>query len=137
MTNSTNEFGKNISDYDESNSDPDYSVGEIKSDDTSADESISKEDDSLDSNSTDDNIDINSQPESIEKNGVLWTTETSAAHGRLHAINIMKMKPGAVTTVQIIMDAFKLFITDEILSEVVLQTNKYAKRYLDQQKQRR
>ena len=53
----TTEFVKNISEDDESNSDPDYSIVEMESDDTSTDEHISK-DDSSDSNSTNDNIDI-------------------------------------------------------------------------------
>ena len=30
------------------------------------------------------------------------------------------------------MDAFKIFITDEMLNEIVLQTNSYAKRNFDQ-----
>ncbi|CAF0970366.1 unnamed protein product [Rotaria sordida] len=137
MTNSTNEYDKNISEDEESNSDPDYLGAETESDDTSTDEHISKKDDSSDSDNTDDDTVINNQPESAEKNGVLWTTQTTAAHSRLYVINIMKKKPGAVTAVQTIMDAFKFFITDEILNEIVLQTNKYAKRYINQQKQRR
>ncbi|CAF4750052.1 unnamed protein product, partial [Rotaria sp. Silwood2] len=72
-----------------------------------------------------------------KKNGVLWTTQTTVARGRLPAINIMKAKPGVVTSIRTIMDAFKLFITDKILDEIVWQTNRYAKRYLDQQEQKR
>ena len=52
MTNRTNESDKNISENDELHFDPGYSVAEIEPDDTSTDEYISKEDDSLDSNST-------------------------------------------------------------------------------------
>ena len=103
----------------------------------STDEYISKEDELLDFHSTDDDIDINSQPESLDKNGVLWTTQATTACSRLYAINIMKTKPSAVTAIQTIMDTFQVFITNEVLNEIVLQTNKDAKRYLGQQKQRR
>ena len=135
MMNSTNDFDKKSSEDDESNSNPDYSNLETESDDTCADEYKSK-DDSSDSGSTDDDTDISNPPESIEKNGVLWTTEINKARGRLSASNIMKAKTGAVTSIGTIMDAFKLFITDEILNEIVWQTNRYAKRWLNQQEQK-
>ena len=57
--------------------------------------------------------------------------QETTAHDRLHAINIMKTKLGAVSAIQTIMDAFMRFITNKILNEIVLETNKYVKRYLD------
>ncbi len=53
--NNTDEFDNNISEDDESNSDPDY-LSETESDDTSTDECISKEDESSDSNVSNDDI---------------------------------------------------------------------------------
>ena len=82
MINSTNDFDKKSSKDDESNSDTDYSNLEKESDDTSADEYISKENDSSASGSTGDDTDISNPPECIEKNGVLWTTEINKARGR-------------------------------------------------------
>ncbi|CAF1454756.1 unnamed protein product [Rotaria sordida] len=136
ITDNTNEFTDNISEDDESNSDPDYSFSDTESDDTSTDERISNEEDSSDAHISNDDTQINAQPESIEKGGVSWSTQRPTVQGRVHAINIMKTKPGPVTVIQTMMDAFKLFLTDEILNEVVLQTNKYAKRYMDQRNQR-
>ena len=52
----------------------------------------------------------------IEKGGVLWSPERTTIQDRLRAINIMKSKPGSVTAIQTMMDAFKLFFTDEILN---------------------
>ncbi|CAF4083376.1 unnamed protein product [Rotaria magnacalcarata] len=115
MMDNTNELDKNISDGDDSNSDPDYSDIETESDDTSIDEFISKDDDPSDSDST----------------------GANQACGRIPAINIMKAKPGAVTSVAAIMDTFKLFMTDKILNEIIFHTNRYAKRYLHQQEQKR
>ncbi|CAF2039338.1 unnamed protein product [Rotaria magnacalcarata] len=74
MMDNTNELDKNISDGDDSNSDPDYSDIETESDDTSIDEFISKDDDPSDSDSTGVGIDISNQPESVKKNGVSWRT---------------------------------------------------------------
>ncbi|CAF1937032.1 unnamed protein product [Rotaria magnacalcarata] len=52
-------------------------------------------------------------------------------------MNIMEIKPGAVSSVATIMDTFKLFMTDKILNEIIFHTNRYAKRYLHQQEQKR
>ncbi|CAF1236584.1 unnamed protein product [Rotaria sordida] len=136
ITDNTNEFTDNISEDDESNSDPDYSFSDTESDDTSTDECISNEEDSSDAHVSDDDTQINAQPESIEKGGVSWSTQRPTVQGRVHAINIMTTKPGPVTVIQTMMDAFKFSLTDEILNEVVLQTNKYARRYMDQRNQR-
>ncbi|CAF1187133.1 unnamed protein product [Rotaria sordida] len=126
ITDNTNEFTDNISEDDESNSDPDYSFSDTESDNSSTDECISKED-SSDAHFNDDDTHINAQSESIEKGGVSWSTQRPTVQGRVHFINIMKTTPGPITVIQTMMDAFKLFLTDEILNEVVLRTNKYAR----------
>ena len=136
LTDDTNEFNDNISEDDESTSDPDFSFSEAESDDKSTYECISTEEDSSDAHVTNEGIHINAQPESIEKGGVSWTMQKPAARGRLHAINIMKMKPGHVTTTDTVVDAFKLFFTDEILDEVALQTNNNARRHIDERNTR-
>ena len=59
---------------------------------------------------------------------------TNKAQGRIPAANIIKTKPGLITKIQTISDAFKLFLTNEILNEVVIQTNRYAEQYFDQNK---
>ncbi|CAF1356678.1 unnamed protein product [Rotaria sordida] len=97
ITDNTNEFTDNISEDDESNSDPDYSFSDTESDDTSTDERISNEEDSSDAHISNDDTQINAQPESIEKGGVSWSTQRPTVQGRVHAINIMKTKPGPVT----------------------------------------
>jgi hypothetical protein len=103
------------------------------------DECISKEGESSDSNVSDDDthIDTNTQSATIEKSSILWSTHKNTAPGRLPATSIMKKKPSSVTPVQTIIQTFKLFITNEILNEIILQTNKYASRYVDQQNQKR
>ncbi|CAF1384390.1 unnamed protein product [Adineta ricciae] len=130
-----------ISKDDDSKSDRSFSPAETESDDTSTDELISNEDDSSPSTSNDgdddETVHPTGQPESVEKGGIVWTTESKSVHGRLQKINILKKKPGEATSVETIIDAFKLFITDDILDEIVLQTNKYAKRHIDQVNQRR
>jgi len=92
------------------------------------DECISKDDGSSDSNVSDDDthIDTNTQSATIEKSSILWSTHKNTAPGRLPATSIMKKKPSSVTTVQTIIETFKLFIT-----------NKYASRYVDQQNRKR
>ncbi|CAF1167844.1 unnamed protein product [Rotaria sordida] len=146
-SNSTNEFD-NISEDDESNPDTDYNISGIESDDTSTDEFISQNEDSSDSYASDDDLsdshvnDHNdmfkhAQPDFIEKNGVSWSSQKTQAAGRLRTMNILNRKPGSITSIQTIVDAFRLFITEDILNEIVMQTNKYAKRFIDQENQRR
>ncbi|CAF1044065.1 unnamed protein product [Rotaria sordida] len=107
ITDNTNEFTDNISEDDESNSDPDYSFSNTESDDTSTDECISKEDSSY-AHFSDDDTHINAQPKSTEKGGVSWSTERPTVQGRVHAINIMKTTPpDPVTVIQTMMDVFK------------------------------
>lgn len=136
LTNNNNEFDNTVSEDDESDSDSDYSAPETESDDTSTDECISEKDDSSDSYISDDNTNTNIQPKSIQKDGVTWSIRNSEEYGRRRAANIIKKKPGAVTAVDTIVDAFKLFFTNDISDAVVLQTNNYARRYFDQQNQR-
>ncbi|CAF4012758.1 unnamed protein product [Rotaria sp. Silwood1] len=44
----------------------------------------------------------------------------------------MKIKSGSSTKVQTILDSFKLFVTDELLDDIVFHTNRYAEQYFDQ-----
>ena len=129
----TDEVEENVSEDEESNSDPDFSLSESESDDTSTDEHVSENDNSSDSYTNDDDIHVNIQPDTIEKNGVVWSKEKPKAAGRLHATNILKTRPGPVTKIRTILEGFKLFFTNEILDEVVSQTNKYARRYFSRQ----
>ncbi|CAF4667199.1 unnamed protein product, partial [Rotaria sp. Silwood2] len=129
-----NEPDDDISEDEKLESDSDYLLSGTESDDTSTDECISKEDDSTDSYvSDDDDINSNTQPDTIEKGGVTWSAQNNKSSGRFRATNILKKKSGSVTTVQTIFDVFKLFFTNDILDEIVLQTNKYAKRYFTEQ----
>src|ERR1700722_12708564 len=98
LTNNNNEFDNTVSEDDESNSDPDYSVSETESDDTSTDECISKEDVSSDSYISDDYINIHTQRKSVEKGGVTWLIQNREDHGRIRATNMIKKKSGTVTT---------------------------------------
>jgi hypothetical protein len=146
-SNSTNEFD-NISEDDESNSDTDYHISETESDDISTDEFISHNEDLSDSYASDNDLsdsyvnDDNdtckhAQPEFVEKNGISWSSQKTQVLGRLRATNILKKKFGSITSIQTMIDAFRLFITKDILNEIVMQTNKYAKRFVDQENQRR
>ena len=119
-----------VSDDQESISDSDFSESVSESDDTSTEEHIS-----VDSDSSDSDIDENDgvstlvQPEKLEKGGVVWSTDPLARHGRLRATDIIKTKPGFPTKVPSIFEAFKLFLTNEILDEIVFHTNRYAEQY--------
>ncbi|CAF0947317.1 unnamed protein product [Rotaria sordida] len=52
--------------------------------------------------------------------------------GQIPAANVMKKKPGSTTKVQTILDAFKLFFTNEILDGIVFHTNRYAEQCFNQ-----
>lgn len=135
--NNNDEFDNTVSEDDESDSDEDYFTAESESDDTSTDECISNEDDSSDSCLTSNDANTDIQPKSVEKAGIRWSKYNNKKHGRLRAINIIKRKPGPVTSVQTIVETFKLFIINDILDTIVLYTNIYAKRYYDQQNKKR
>ena len=60
------ELGKDISEDEESNSDPDF-FSESESDDTSTDEHISENENSSDAGTSDDDVHINTQLDTIEK----------------------------------------------------------------------
>ncbi|CAF1941207.1 unnamed protein product [Rotaria magnacalcarata] len=47
------------------------------------------------------------------------------------AANVMKNKAGPFIKIQTIRDVLKIFFTNEILDQIVLHTNLYAKRYFD------
>ncbi|CAF1079894.1 unnamed protein product [Adineta ricciae] len=72
LRNDNDNLDNAISEDGESNSDPDpdYCASGTESDDTSADEYISKGDDSSDSNTADHDINTNIQPDSLEETGV-------------------------------------------------------------------
>ncbi|CAF1224457.1 unnamed protein product [Adineta steineri] len=139
LRNDNDDLDNTVSEDDKSSSgsDSDYCGSETESNDTSTDEYISKDDDSSDSYAADNDTNINIQPDTLEKNGVRWTKECNSNHGRLRATNILKKKAGAVTSVNTIVDAFKLFLIDEILDAIILHTNNYARRYYNQLNQKR
>ena len=107
----------------------------VESDDISTNEHISEESDIFNSDD-DDQCDVytDDQPEMLEKAGIVWSIDANREQGRIPAANIVKTKPGPITKVQTISDAFKLFLTNEIMDEVVIQTNRYAEQYFDQNK---
>ncbi|CAF3757597.1 unnamed protein product [Rotaria sp. Silwood1] len=111
----------------DSDSDNDSDSVSIESDHTSTNEHISEESD-ISNSDDDDQCDAytDDQPETLEKAGIIWSIHANPAQGRIPVANIIKTKPGPITKVQTILDAFKLFLTHEILDEVVIQTNRYA-----------
>jgi hypothetical protein len=115
LTNNTNdEIDEDFSEDDDSNSDSDYCFSGTESDDTSGDEHISQEDDSSDSYVSNHDINVDKQPDTIEKGGIVWSTQKIPSSGRLRATNILKKKSSIVGNFQTITDAFKLFITNDI-----------------------
>ncbi|CAF2934079.1 unnamed protein product [Rotaria sp. Silwood2] len=109
----------------------DYDFVPVESDDTSTNEHILEESDK--SNSDDDQTDTytDDQPEILEIAGIRWSIRANLKQGRIPAANVIKKRPGSTTKVQTILDSFKLFLTNEILDEIVLQTNHYAEQYVD------
>ncbi|CAF2682152.1 unnamed protein product [Rotaria sp. Silwood2] len=102
----------------DSDSDNDSDFVPIQSDDTSTNEHISEESD-ISNSDGDDHCDVytDDQPETLEKAGIIWSIHANPAQGRIPVANIIKTKPGPITKVQTILDAFKLFLTNEILDE--------------------
>ncbi|UJR18471.1 hypothetical protein I4U23_005377 [Adineta vaga] len=132
LNNNNNGIGDSINEDLESDSDDDdYKPSVSDSADTSADEHISNQYDSSDSDVNQDSS-LEFQPSEIEKNGIVWSNDPSPVPGRICAANIMKKRAGCITKVHSILDCFKLFITNEILDKIVLHTNRYAERYFDQ-----
>ncbi len=132
-----NETDENVHDYPNFDSDNEYDPIDTESDDTSTDEHISEQFDSSDSDVDHRDIVADSQPETLQKGGAIWSAHPSPAEGRIPAANIMKRKPGFTTKIQTILDAFKLFFTNEILDEIIFHTNCYAERCFDQAKRLR
>ncbi|CAF3698644.1 unnamed protein product [Rotaria sp. Silwood1] len=128
----TNDTDDDITDDQESDLDSDFDTSAIESDDTSADEHISEESDSSNSDTGENDIFTNSQPETIEKAGVTWSSYQNKKNSRISAAKIMKIKSGSSTKVQTILDSFKLFFTDELLDDIVFHTNRYAEQCFDQ-----
>ena len=96
----------------------------IESGNISTSEHISEESDILNSDD-DDQCDVytDDQPEILEKAGTVRSIYTNPAQS---AANVIITKPGPLTKVQTISDAFKLFMTNEILGKVVIRTYRYA-----------
>ncbi|CAF1258452.1 unnamed protein product [Rotaria sordida] len=103
------EINNNFSDNQGSDSDSEYDFVATESDDTSNSEHISEESDLSNSDTEQDDVVTANQPETLQKDD-----------------------PGPTIKIQTILDAFKLFSTNEILDQIVLHTNLYAKRYFDQ-----
>ncbi|CAF4519394.1 unnamed protein product, partial [Didymodactylos carnosus] len=77
------------------------------------------------------------QPQILEKAGVVWSINPNPVQGRISAANIIKEKPGSRTNVHTIVGAFKLFFTNELLDEIVHYTNLYAAQCFAQNKRLR
>lgn len=113
----------------ESISDSDFDESTFESDDTSAEEHISAESDASYSDvEENDLLSMATQPDTVEKAGVVWSIHPTVEYSRLPATNIIKVKPGFTTKVKTVLGAFKLFFTNEIVDEIVFYTNRYAER---------
>ena len=134
LADTNDDSSQNISEDADPSFDCDDSKSETESDDASTDEYISQESDSDGSVSSAEDEEVRSmdQPETVEKGGVTWSLRTTNRQGRLPAHRVLKKKPGSYTAVRTIKEAFKLFITDQMLDEIFVQTDNYAKRHLDQ-----
>ncbi|CAF3180420.1 unnamed protein product [Rotaria socialis] len=97
-----------IGDDADSDLNSEYDLIVTESDDTSTNEHISEESDSSNSDIDQSDIPIDIQPETLQKVGVTWSKHSVLVKDRISAANIMKQKPGAITTVQSNLDAFKL-----------------------------
>ncbi|CAF1422794.1 unnamed protein product [Adineta ricciae] len=71
----TDEVEEIASEDEESNSDPDFSLSESKSDDTSTDERISENDSSSDSFTSNNDLNLNFQPDTVEKQMAFYGRE--------------------------------------------------------------
>jgi len=62
------------------------------------------------------------------KNNFVWETEPPPA-GRRREQDIIRMQPGVtgLSTTDDIADVFQLFVTKEIVDNIVIQTNREAK----------
>ncbi|CAF1318264.1 unnamed protein product [Rotaria sordida] len=86
------EIDDNVDDYSDSDSDTEYEVptNVDESDDTSTDEHISEQSDSSDSDIDGDNIIVNTQPATLQKGELTWSSDPSSVQSRTPAANIMK-----------------------------------------------
>ncbi|CAF4480478.1 unnamed protein product [Rotaria magnacalcarata] len=113
-----NGISNDVNDNQGSDSDSDSDFLATESDDTSNSEHISEESDLSNSDFEHGDVVTVSQPDTLKKNGVTWSIYPSLEQSRTAAANT-------------ILDAFKLFFTNEMLELIVLHTNLYAKRYYD------
>ncbi|CAF5212294.1 unnamed protein product, partial [Rotaria magnacalcarata] len=113
-----NGINNDLNDNQGSDSDSDSDFLATESDDTSNSEHISEESDLSNSDFEHGDVVTVSQPETLKKNGVIWSIYPSLEQSRTAAANT-------------ILDVLKLFFTNEMLELIVLHTNLYAKRYYD------
>ena len=124
-------INNDVNDDQSSDSDSESDFLATESDDTSNSEHISEESDLSNSDFKQGDIVTTSQPETLKRNGVTWSMYSNSEQSRTAAANVMKKKAGPTIKIRTILDAFKLFFTNEILDQIVLHTNLYAKRYYD------
>ncbi|CAF1255686.1 unnamed protein product, partial [Rotaria sordida] len=98
-----------------SDSDSEYDFVGTESDVTSNSEHISEESDLSNFDIEQGDVVTTSQPETLQKDGITRSMYPKLEESRITILN-----------------AFKLFFTNEILDRIVLYTNLYAKRYFDQ-----
>ncbi|CAF4217096.1 unnamed protein product, partial [Rotaria sordida] len=98
-----------------SDSDSEYDFVATESDNTSNSEHISEESHLSNSDIEQGDVITASQPETLQKDGITRSMYPNLEQSRITILN-----------------AFKLFFTNEILDEIVLHTILYAKRYFDQ-----
>ncbi|CAF1013769.1 unnamed protein product [Rotaria sordida] len=115
-----------------SDSDSEYDFVDTEADDTSNSEHISEESDLSNFDIEQGDVVTTSQPETLQKDGIIRSMYPKLEESRIAAANIMKKKLDPIIKIQTILNAFKLFFTNEILDQIVLYTNLYAKRYFDQ-----
>ncbi|CAF4683577.1 unnamed protein product, partial [Rotaria sp. Silwood2] len=105
-----------------SDSDSEYDFVATESDDISDSEHMSEESDSSNSDFEQGDVVTTSQRETLQKAGTTWSIHPNLVHSCIVAANIMKKKkPGPTTKVQTILDAFKLFFTNEIIFSAIFQ----------------
>ena len=124
-------INNDVNDDQSSDSDSESDFLATESDDTSNSEHRSEESDLSNSDFEQGDVVTSSQPETLKRNGVTWSMYSNLEQSRTAAANVMKKKAGPTIKIQTVLDAFKLFFTNEILDQIVLHTNLYAKRYYD------
>src|ERR1700722_16499682 len=85
-----NEMDDDIIDGQDSDLDSEYDIAATESDDTSANEHISGQSDSSNSDIDQGDTVTDSQPEPLQKAGATWSIHPNSVQGRISAANIMK-----------------------------------------------